>query len=148
MADGPPDVLGLLFRRLLRVRGVLDPARTLPGLAASVSEVITLDQLAGGPATQQELAGALGLEKSTVSRLVEGMAAKGWVERARDPANRRYQVVRVTGSGLRVAAEIGEAMRRRHERILAALTPAERAAMDVALPALVRALAEEAAGHE
>jgi DNA-binding MarR family transcriptional regulator len=143
VADGPVVVqqgLGCLFR----MRGVLDPAQAIPGLGASLSEAMALQELrARGQATQSQLGDFLGLEKSTVSRLVEAMSGKGWVVKERDPANRRFAQVRLTEAGERVAAELADAMRARHERILAALTPAERHAVAVGLAALGRAMATE-----
>ncbi|GGQ48323.1 MarR family winged helix-turn-helix transcriptional regulator [Couchioplanes azureus] len=143
MVDEPDSLrqgLGLLFR----LRGVLDPTRAIPGLGASLSEAMTLQELhARGRASQWELGDFLGLEKSTVSRLVDALAAKGWVTKERDPANRRFAQVRLTEAGVRTAAEVAAVMRARHERILAALTPAEREAVAVGLTALVREMAAE-----
>lgn len=143
MPAEPHDVLELAMDGLFRRRGVLDPSRVVPGLGASLSESLALGYLAGGPCVQHELGSHLGLEKSTVSRLVAGMTEKGWVERGRDPDNRRFQKVELTGRGRRAATQIAEAMRQRHERWIAALSPEEREALTVALPALVRAMAEE-----
>jgi len=42
-----------------------------------------------------------------------------------------------------VTDQLARAMQARHERILAALTPAERRAADLAVPALIRALQAE-----
>jgi DNA-binding MarR family transcriptional regulator len=137
------DILEQTMGRLFRVRGLLDPAHAVLGLGASVSEALALGELTAGEMTQQELGNHLGLEKSTVSRLVDAMAAKGWVDRDRDPGNRRYRNVRLTVAGEHVAAQVADAIRQRHARILAALTPDERAAVRVALTALARAMSEE-----
>lgn len=143
MPAGPHDVLEMAMDGLFRRRGVLDPSRVVPGLGASLSESLALGYLSGGPCVQHELGSYLGLEKSTVSRLVAGMTEKGWVERARDPDNRRFQKVVLTPAGRQVASQIAEAMRQRHERWLAALTPEEQHALAVGLPALVRAMTAE-----
>lgn len=144
MPAGPHDVLELAMDGLFRRRGALDPSRLVPGLGASLSESLALGYLATGPCVQHELGSYLGLEKSTVSRLVAGMTEKGWVERARCPDNRRFQKVVLTGPGQLVAAQIAEAMKQRHERWLAALTPQEQQALAVGLPALLRAMTEDA----
>jgi DNA-binding MarR family transcriptional regulator len=141
--DDAHDVLDLTMAWLFRLRGVLDPAQAVPGLGASMSEALALGQLTSGELSQQDLADRLGLEKSTVSRLMEGMAAKGWVERDRDPANRRYRRVGLTPDGRTAARRVADAIRERHQRVLASLTPDERAAVAVALPALARAMAAE-----
>lgn len=139
-----PDVLQMGLGILFRLRGVLDPTQALPGLNASLSEAMALQELlARGEVTQSEVGDHLGLEKSTVSRLVDAMAGKGWVGKERDPNNRRYHRVRLTDTGRRVALDLAEAMRRRHERILAGLSEAERQAVALGLPALGRAMAAE-----
>lgn len=141
MPAGPHDVLALAMDGLFQRRGALDPSRLVPELGASLSEALALGHLSAGACVQHELGSYLGLEKSTVSRLVAGMTEKGWVERGRDPDNRRYQKVVLTGSGRQAATRIAEAMRQRHERWLAVLSPEEQQALAVGLPALVRAMA-------
>lgn len=143
----PHDVLEMAMDGLFRRRGVLDPSGAVPGLGASLSESLALGFLAAGPCVQHELGAYLALEKSTVSRLVAGMTGKGWVERARDPENRRFQKVVLTGAGRTAAAQIAEAMRERHARWLAALSAEERQALAVGLPALVRVMDDEPAAE-
>ena len=48
------------------------------------------------------LAGHLGLPKSTTSVLVKSLAARGFVERARDPADERRLAIRLTAKGRKV----------------------------------------------
>src|SRR5262249_4789954 len=143
LAEESRDALGAAMTQLFQLRCVLDPARVVPGLGASVSEALALGKLVGGELPQQELAAELGLEKSTVSRLVDGMVRKGWVEKERDPANRRYQKVGLTPGGARAARQIARAMRQRHERWLTALTPRERRAVSIGLTALIRVIRDE-----
>ena len=83
----------------------------------------------------------LGLEKSTVSRLVAGLQHRGWVERQRDPSNRRFYQLQLTPEGRTVADRIGQELRAHHEQLLAALTPDEREALTIGLTGLARALA-------
>jgi DNA-binding MarR family transcriptional regulator len=49
--------------------------------------------LRGGATTQARLAELLEVEPISVSRLVDRMAAAGWVERRRDPKDRRVHIV-------------------------------------------------------
>jgi DNA-binding MarR family transcriptional regulator len=129
--------------QLFHLRWVLDPGQVVPGLGATVSEALAMGHLAHGEQTQRDLAEHLGLEKSTVSRLVDGMIRKGWVEKARDPGNRRYQKVALTADGARAAGQIATAMHERHIRWLAALTEQERKAVTVGLTALLRVMKED-----
>lgn len=144
MAADHFEALDAAMAQFLGMRGVLDPSQAVPGFGVSMSEAMALRHLAAGPLTQQELGNRLGLEKSTVSRLVDAMARKEWVEKARDPDNRRYQRVRLTPAGGRAAARVGEAVRRRHAGWFDALTAEERDALAIGLGALVRVMAEQA----
>ena len=100
------DELGQVYFRLFRLRGILDITSEMPGFGASASEVLALTRLSESNVKQNELGAYLQLEKSTVSRMIDAMTAKGWVERTRDPANRRSQVVRLTLSGKRAARTV------------------------------------------
>jgi DNA-binding MarR family transcriptional regulator len=95
---------------------------------------------AGAPLTQQQLAERLGLEKSTVSRLIAGLERRSLVRRRRDPDNRRFAQVSLTEHGRTVTHRMGNAMLERHGHIFAAMTAAERDALTVGLTALVRAM--------
>ena len=143
VAADPYEVLDAAMMRFLGMRGVLDPAQAVPDFGASMSEAMALRHLTEGPLTQQQLGSRLGLEKSTVSRLVDAMVGKDWVDKARDPTNRRYQRVRLTPAGRRAAARTAKAVRRRHQRWFDALTAEEREALSIGLGALVRAMAED-----
>ena len=90
--------------------------------------------------SQQELGQLLGLEKSTVSRLVVGLQHRGWVGRERDASNRRFYQLQLTPEGRTVADCIGQDLRARHEQLLGALTPDEREALTFGLAGLARAL--------
>ena len=132
------------FFRLFRLRGVLDPTSAIPGLGASVSEVMALARLQEGGMTQQDLGTYLGLEKSTVSRLVDAMIDKGWVDQVRDPQAPRFKTIRLTAAGRRAARSVGKAMHRRHENMLDGLSAQEASTLIKGLNILVDALEREA----
>jgi DNA-binding MarR family transcriptional regulator len=92
---------------------------------------------------QGELAGLLGLEKSTVSRLAAGLERKGWVRRGRDGDNQRYVRLYLTAEGGAVATRLWDAWQSRQARVLAALTDEERAGLSAGLRGLVRGLSAE-----
>jgi DNA-binding MarR family transcriptional regulator len=140
-APFPEDVISTLLLRLVRSGSLLEP-HDHDGLHASLSEVLALRELTAtsGP-TQAELGEALALEKSTVSRLVAGLERRGWVERERDPANRRFVRLRLTATGTDVATRIGAHLAGRHRALLGELTPEELTALSVGLGALARAIA-------
>jgi DNA-binding MarR family transcriptional regulator len=85
----------------------------------SVSQSHALDRLRRlGPLTLNEFAESLFIEKSTASRLVDGLEAKGYASRARNEADRRTLVIRITRSGERLAARIEEDMIRAEAALL------------------------------
>ena len=110
----------------------------------SGSEARALIELAKARGIAQgELAGLLGLEKSTVSRLAAGLERKGWIRRGRDEGDLRYVRLYLTPEGGEMAARLWEAWHSRQARILAALTEEERAGLSSGLRGLVRGLAAE-----
>lgn len=64
---------------------------------------------AGRPATQRQLAAAVGIREATLTHHLRAMEDRGLVTRHRDPANRRVQQIEVTPEGLRLFAELKEA---------------------------------------
>ena len=102
-----------------------------------------IELLAARGIAQGELAGLLGLEKSTVSRLAAGLERKGWIRRGRDEGNQRYVRLYLTAEGGVVATRVWNAWQSRQVRILAALSAEERAGLAAGLRGLVRALAAE-----
>jgi DNA-binding MarR family transcriptional regulator len=118
------------------------PAAGIPQVSGSEARALIELVKARGIA-QGELAGLLGLEKSTVSRLATGLERKGWVRRGRDEGNQRYVRLYLTAEGGVVAARLWDAWLSRQARILAALTEEEREGLSSGLRGLVRGLAAE-----
>ncbi len=75
-----------LLRKRIELRG-----RDLGLSSAQWRLLIRL--LREGPATQARLADTLEVEPISVSRLVDRMVAAGWVERRKDPNDRRVHIV-------------------------------------------------------
>lgn len=133
------------FDRLLmdvfREMGAHRPEQVLPGWSLSLSEVYALSLLAErAPLSQQELGAALGLEKSSVSRLVQQLEQRGWVLRERDARDSRLRLLRLTDEGMQIAEHLQRHMSAAHATLFARLTPHEQAALLEGLTALRRAL--------
>jgi DNA-binding MarR family transcriptional regulator len=145
-SDRDPE-LGQLLIQLLRVLtpAVADGAADAASYSSvSVSEGRALVQLlASHGIAQGELAGLLGLEKSTVSRLAAGLEQKGWIRRGRDGGNQRYVRLYLTPAGTEIAARLLQSWQSRQARILASLTDAERAGLAAGLGGLLRGLVAE-----
>jgi DNA-binding MarR family transcriptional regulator len=113
--------------------------------AVSASEARALIELVSARGIAQgELAGLLGLDKSTVSRLAAGLERKGWIRRGRDEDNQRYVRLYLTPEGGEVASRVWHAWQSRQTRILEELSADERAGLTAGLGGLVRGLAAEA----
>lgn len=109
----------------------------------SVAEAHALTELArDSPSSQNGLAARLGLEKSTVSRLVGQMEDKGWIERSRSTEDGRARAMELTSAGRRVAAAVAIARARKMEHVLRAIPDEQRPVVIGALDTLVEAIRE------
>ncbi|MBM9508104.1 MarR family winged helix-turn-helix transcriptional regulator [Actinacidiphila acididurans] len=88
------------------------------------------------PARIGDLAARQRLAASTVSGLIGQMIASGLVAREIDPADRRASVVTLTDAGHEQLTAWTRAHERRMDAALSSLSPADRAAVRAALPAL------------
>jgi DNA-binding MarR family transcriptional regulator len=118
------------------------PAAALPAVSASEARAL-IELVSARGIAQGELAGLLGLDKSTVSRLAAGLERKGWIRRGRDEDNQRYVRLYLTPEGGEVAHRVWHAWQSRQARILDTLSADERAGLMAGLGGLVRGLAAE-----
>ncbi len=65
----------------------------------SVPQCVALQLLLAGPLSASDLAAGLGSSPSATSRLVDGLRKRGWVERERNPDDRRSVAVGLTAPG-------------------------------------------------
>jgi DNA-binding MarR family transcriptional regulator len=129
---------------LVRYAGLLHPDQSPPAQAIPLSQAFALHELdTDTPLTQRELAQRLGLEKSTVSRLVADMESQGLLTRERDPGNRRFYRLQLTDRGHAAHIQMASGFHRRYARLVSGITAAERDALVSGLPALVRVLRQE-----
>jgi DNA-binding MarR family transcriptional regulator len=110
----------------------------------SMSQCVTLETLhQRGPCGVRELAQALGIEQSTVSRVVDVLVRDGLVRRARDEAGDRRRVfVSLTARGRNLARRLERCADAYTERILARIPVDRRPEVLGALELLVAALDE------
>lgn len=129
---------------LVRAFGLHQPDRTPCGQPVPVSEAHALAALAGdAPVSQHELSRQLRLEKSTVSRLVHQLEARGWVARGGDERDGRVVLLSLTEQGRRVAEELAEARAARFGRLVAAIPEDQRAVVLSSLAVLMEAMHEQ-----
>ncbi len=109
----------------IRAFGLLADDRTpcgrpmAPSDAHALTEVVAREGL-----TQRELVDRLRLDRSSVSRLVDRLVARGWVEREDGPDRRTVRLA-PTSAGRAVAAEVAGARAQRFADLLEAI-PADR----------------------
>lgn len=135
--DAPLD---FALSDLVRALGLHRPDQTPCGQPFSPSEAMTLLLLDdGGPLPQRDLAAALDLEKSTVSRLIDGLSRRDLLQRVPHPAGGRSRLVRLTEAASRQIATLRLARRRRLERLLEAIPVEDRASVVKAIHQLSEA---------
>jgi len=90
-----------------------------------------------GEVRSARVADALGLEASTVTRLVDRLEAAGHVSRSSDPTNRSAVTLQLTASGRDLVEQVVSWRLRELKRILLRLQPADRTALTSSLALLV-----------
>jgi DNA-binding MarR family transcriptional regulator len=119
----PMLLLPRLAKQILR-RGNEELLGMPPKLMLALSY---LEDRGGTP--QQELADALGMDANMVVLLLNDLEDKGYVERRRDPEDRRRHWVQITRKGQVSLARTEPARRAIEEEILGALSAEERATL-------------------
>lgn len=131
MNEGPEDRrrLGSVVRQVTaRWRALVD--RRLEPLDLSNAQWRPLAALycAAEPMTQAALAKELGIEAPTLVRLLDRLAAKGFIVRQRCPGDRRAHHVQLTPQALAICEQMEDIVARVHEEVTAPLSPAEQSA--------------------
>ncbi|MEU6238494.1 MarR family winged helix-turn-helix transcriptional regulator [Kitasatospora sp. NPDC047058] len=83
----------------------------------------------GGPASQSTLSRRTGVYRSDMVAVLNDLAARGFVERAPDPEDRRRNVVTVTAAGRGYLHRLDEIVDRAQDELLAPLSRTERATL-------------------
>jgi DNA-binding MarR family transcriptional regulator len=83
--------------------------------------------------SQQELCTATNVDSGNMVELLDGLEAHRYVQRARDPRDRRRYLVTITEPGRAALAELGQAVEAYNARFLSPLTAPERAQLAATL---------------
>jgi MarR family transcriptional regulator, organic hydroperoxide resistance regulator len=120
-----PDLTWLLHRAAQNMRTAFDEAAREHGLSGA-RDWIVLSALNAGPRqTQLALAHSLGVDKTTMTSLLDRMEARGLITRSTDSNDRRARIPELTEDGRRVQAEVSCARDRVEACLLATFTPQE-----------------------
>jgi DNA-binding MarR family transcriptional regulator len=136
------DRLGFLLGRAhITHRQVAEAALAPLGLAPRQFGALSLlaDE---GPLSQQRLGERMGVDRTTMVALVDGLERSGLVERERDPDDRRAYALRATPRGRRVLERAAAAAERAEAEFLAPI-PARDARQ---LKQILRKLVEAGSG--
>jgi MarR family transcriptional regulator, organic hydroperoxide resistance regulator len=129
------DAWESFFRAARRARG---RANQGSGDGLTLSQLHLVQPLTSGPQGVGALADCAGVAPPTASRMLDGLARAGLVDRIQDPDDRRAVLVSLTDEGRRAVQQKRRSLNAIRRRIAAGLTPAEQAE---AAP-LLRRLAE------
>jgi DNA-binding MarR family transcriptional regulator len=132
-APGSADAtdVAVALEGLFRLVRLLSPAGLSLTAAATLA---TLDRT--GPSRLTELAAREGVTQPAMTQLIARLSEQGLTARAADPADGRVVRVQLTDAGRDLIATRRMVRADRVSGLLTSLTPAERAALIAALPAL------------
>lgn len=138
-----PGTAGALMREVARLytraqRTVAECCRT-----SSTQCQLLVELGRAGPVPLAELGQRLSLEKSWVSRAVDGLVERGWATREPNPADARSWLVTLTRDGQQRVLELNATLDNHAARVLQALPAAERPRVERALGLLLQALRED-----
>jgi DNA-binding MarR family transcriptional regulator len=115
---------------LLRLAKVIHKRSTEERLGIKLRQLMLLSYLRSGqPALQQQLCESLWLDPNNCVLLLNEMEEMGYVERRRDPADRRRHVVDITKAGRLALQRAERAQETIGDELLGALSDEERATL-------------------
>jgi DNA-binding MarR family transcriptional regulator len=134
--DALDGYLGFLLRRMSTVTIRSAKATMPPGMTPR--DVAVLRGLAGRAAySQLELARRFGLENTVIIATVDGLESAGWVERTRNPYDRRSYSVTITPAGREAIGTLVPLVSQGDDDLTARLRAPERRKLDELLAQLL-----------
>ena len=130
---------GFLIRRLHQIHQALFAEECAAFDVTPVQYSILTVAAAQPGLDQTALAHEVGVDRTTLANVVARLERRGLIRRIRGRTNRRLKFVHLTAAGQQMVAGMSEAVSRAHQRTIAALPPARRAAFMAALRLLVDA---------
>lgn len=114
----------------------------LKPLGISPSKCAVLSRLleAGGKLPQRDLVGVVGVEKATLTRLLEAMEVEGWVIRETGTSDRRAKSVQITPAGRDLVPIAQAEFDKLFEETMAGISPELQATTADCLNTLLRRL--------
>jgi DNA-binding MarR family transcriptional regulator len=113
------------------------------GQTIEMSQWSTLRRIGRTPCTMSELARYKGVGLPTISKSVDMLVRRGWVERWVDKSDRRQTLVRLTTAGRRILTDCRRALEVFLDERLGSLSAADRKELDHSLQMVRRVLTPE-----
>lgn len=136
MPEPFPVPIGLRLNQVARTVGrAFDEALAEAGGSLPVW-LILLNLTTRRPATQRDLAEAIGITQATLTHHLNAMDADGLITRTRDAANRRVQVVTLTDQGKQLFLALRDAAVAFDAKLRAGLDDADEATLTALLTRL------------
>ena len=140
-AGPPPELAGRLGYLLKHAQLALAEltAAALEPFGLTGRELAVLTVLAGDePASQQQAAQRLGVDRTTMVALVDALEGKGLVRRHADAADRRRNVVELTAAGRGTLHRAGEAAAEAERQFLTPLSTPDARRLKAALLTVIQ----------
>ena len=118
---------GHLIRRLQQVSSALFAEECGDLDLTSVQFAALMAIRANPDVDATRLSTLIAFDRSTIGDVLERLEAKGWVNRAPSPTDKRIRLLRLTPKGANLLQQAMPAVRRVQERLVSPLTPADRA---------------------
>ncbi|MGZ3692864.1 MAG: MarR family winged helix-turn-helix transcriptional regulator [Bdellovibrionota bacterium] len=126
-----------LYKSAARMKAMLELALVDHGLVTSDLGILRILE-AGGPLSQVELGGSMGIDKATMVKLIDGLEEKKLVERKGSGGDRRVKLVQITAAGVKKRKIVALVRDKVEKDFLAHLTETERQALRTILPKLLK----------
>ena len=130
------DYTGYLLRTAF-LRAATIAAREFGAEAHPRDAAVLATLQAYGPLSQQELANGLNVNRTAMVKLIDGLEAEGFVERIRNPADRRAYALHATRAGLESMTEMLPRMARAEAELTEHLSAAEHERLNALLRELI-----------
>ena len=136
MIASPQELAALLGRFVMQLNRAASPElfRMLGELELSFTQLKALHLLLeAGDVNVKDVAGRLGMSLPAMSRALDGLVQRGYVERHESPTDRRARLVRLLPAGRAALDEIERGRISALEEFTASLTDEERAGLHATL---------------
>lgn len=116
---------GFLIRRLHQIHIALF-YEECANFGVTPVQYSVLTALREGELDQITLAGSIGIDRTTTAEVLRRLEGAGWVERRRNPLDRRRRIAKLTPEGNALLERMAASAQRAHDRTVAPLNADER----------------------